>query len=400
MTMTSENEADLSNSSKFGSSWNLCDNDSIVLNLSNYTMSEVKWFFYPDIDYILIGHVMPFILTFGLVGNALFIYVIMRVKSMRTITNIYLINLAIADSCYITFGILDKMAGIRSSPVLLDMHALGVTWCITVFPFVRMCAFASLFLVTLVTFDKYYAICKPLQHHLRTSPGRSHTKYVILLAWFFAFCIAVFTIPNSSRIVSVCVLYPTQSQQTYPEVVSYCNPMKKWMPTAVHGVQTLPFFVALFPNIFMYCQIVRRLHNRKLVGSNIPPLVRNRLKLRNTVAKMLVFNGTIFFLCNMPFHTTSLIYMLSHYFNDASKNAWEIKLQPVQPIIHLLMYINSASNPYIYHSVNRSYRKCLYQAIFCSKPRKSVSMIRSTIIPGTLVPNVNLTEAISDDTHL
>lgn len=37
----------------------------------------------------------------GLVGNTLVIYVVIRFSKMQTVTNMYIVNLAIADECFL-----------------------------------------------------------------------------------------------------------------------------------------------------------------------------------------------------------------------------------------------------------------------------------------------------------
>ena len=37
----------------------------------------------------------------GLLGNSLVIYVVLRFSKMKTVTNMYILNLAIADECFL-----------------------------------------------------------------------------------------------------------------------------------------------------------------------------------------------------------------------------------------------------------------------------------------------------------
>lgn len=260
-----------------------------------------------------------------------------------------------------------------------------------------MCAFASLFLVTLVTLDKYDAICRPIEHRVRTSPGRSHTKYVIMAAWMVAFSVAATTIPVSSVYFTSCVVYPDPSYSQHPEFISYCLPINGWITTFANTIQTMPFFFAVFPNFYMYFQIIRKLNNR-LIGRSIPQFVRNGTKMRNTVAKMLVMNGMVFFLCNMPFYVVSLIYVILFFCDPATMLFWQSNLQPVEPYVQLLLYVNSAVNPYLYNAVNRTYRKALYKSILCrsaivkTSDRASTRRTSSTLYAAA--------DGTTDDTHL
>lgn len=72
-----------------GDGQTLCSFGYYVHDFSNKTREEIAWFFYSRMDHVLIGIVMPVIMSLGIAGNGLFIFVIFRVKSMRTITNFF-----------------------------------------------------------------------------------------------------------------------------------------------------------------------------------------------------------------------------------------------------------------------------------------------------------------------
>ena len=80
--------------------------------------------FFKPFEKILITVLFPIIFTFGIIGNVAFLTVVALVKEMRTLTNFYLANLAVADLLYtilqllapytITYAISDglRLAGI------------------------------------------------------------------------------------------------------------------------------------------------------------------------------------------------------------------------------------------------------------------------------------------------
>ena len=75
-----------------------------LFRLSNLSLSDLT--FDPQDTQILARHrIWPFFfwITFvvGLCGNSLVVYVICRMKQLRTVTNMYLLNLAIVDILYL-----------------------------------------------------------------------------------------------------------------------------------------------------------------------------------------------------------------------------------------------------------------------------------------------------------
>ena len=85
-------------------------------DFSNYTLFELHNFTFSDLIHALKEHhillhlwIWPlfFWITFviGIGGNWMVVYVILKKKQMRTVTNIFLLNLAIADILYLITAI-------------------------------------------------------------------------------------------------------------------------------------------------------------------------------------------------------------------------------------------------------------------------------------------------------
>ena len=70
------------------------NNTSICRYLS---AEEAEHYAYTTADTILIVAVLPAISIIGILLNSTFLFTLYRVKDMRTTTNIYLANLAVAD---------------------------------------------------------------------------------------------------------------------------------------------------------------------------------------------------------------------------------------------------------------------------------------------------------------
>lgn len=100
-------------------------------NLINFTVFRLGNFTLTDLllepkDTISNHRIWPYFfwITFvvGLVGNGLVIFVFIRKKPMRTVTNTYLINLAITDILYL-------ISTIPNKTVLMDHWPFGEAMC-------------------------------------------------------------------------------------------------------------------------------------------------------------------------------------------------------------------------------------------------------------------------------
>ena len=78
-----------------------CPNGSRSLNLYDYIDEWIETFLYSKTDKVMITIIFPIIVTVGLLANTAFLFTLVRVREMRTITNFYLANLALADFLFI-----------------------------------------------------------------------------------------------------------------------------------------------------------------------------------------------------------------------------------------------------------------------------------------------------------
>ncbi|NP_001033318.1 somatostatin receptor type 5 [Sus scrofa] len=93
----------------------------------------------------------------GLGGNALVIYVVLRHAKMKTVTNIYILNLAVADVLL--------MLGL---PFVATQNALsywpfGPVLCRLVMTLDGINQFTSIFCLTVMSVDRYLAVVHPLR---------------------------------------------------------------------------------------------------------------------------------------------------------------------------------------------------------------------------------------------
>ena len=119
-----------------------------------------------------------FVCFFGLLGNSLVIYVVLRFSKLHTVTNTYILHLAMADECF--------LVGI---PFLIATMALrewpfGTTLCKVYFTTTSINQITSSLFLMVLSADRYVAVCHPI------SSPRFRTgliaKIVSLSAWLLS----------------------------------------------------------------------------------------------------------------------------------------------------------------------------------------------------------------------
>ena len=343
------------------SDWDgLCPEDIIVCDLRNRSDNYVSEYLYTSSEQVMVTIVMPLIWLIGVAANLAFIFVVFRVRRMRTVTNYYLCNLAVADIMFLCFGVGDKLGRLLASPVYNDQYGLQAGGCILLNFFIQLSFYASLFLVTLVTMEKYYAVCHPVVHRLIT--GRVRTVKTVTVAWILAVIFAVCLIPAYIVYVPKCMLWP-DSFKYLPKFIATCTPISSEMGNAKNGLQTIPFFSVMIANLIMYVLIIRSINTRVGVRERQQSMKTSRnIQIRNQVVRMLVINGVIFFACLAPMQSLSLFVMISR----ASHSMFDYQtVLQASWAGRILSYLNSACNPFVYAFVNPRYRQAFVDVFAC-----------------------------------
>lgn len=140
-----------------------------------FTVSPVK-------ELIIITYVS--LLPVSLIGNFLVIYVIVQNKKLRTVTNFFLCNLAVADLLVAIFCIIPKMMFF-----VMPNWPLGSVVCSMHNYIVAVTTKASIFTLTLISFERYFAILHPFRvRHLLTT---NKLAIATALIWASSFCLSI-----------------------------------------------------------------------------------------------------------------------------------------------------------------------------------------------------------------
>lgn len=119
----------------------------------------------------------------GLVGNTLVIYVVIRFSKMQTVTNMYIVNLAIADECFL-IGIPFLIVTMS-----MDFWPFGNVMCKVYMTTTSVNQFTSSIFLMIMSADRYIAICHPISSSkVRTAYV---SKIVSVTAWTFSIILMI-----------------------------------------------------------------------------------------------------------------------------------------------------------------------------------------------------------------
>lgn len=173
----------------------------------------------------------------GLLGNTLAIYVVVRYTKMKTVTNMYILNLAMADELYI-LGI--PFLGTNS---VLSYWPYGDFFCKVCMTADAMSQFASTFCLTVMSIDRYLAVVHPIRSAKWRKPQVA--KIFNGMVW----------------VVSFLVVLPVTIYSHVQEELNTCNitwpePRELWSIVFILYTSILGFFGPLVVICLCYLLIV------------------------------------------------------------------------------------------------------------------------------------------------
>ena len=279
----------------------------------------------------------------GLVGNTMVIYVVARFSKMQTVTNIYILNLAVADECFL-IGI----------PFLLTTMTIG-RWpfgtliCKIYMTTTSINQFTSSIFIFIMSADRYIAVCHPISSPQFRTPFIS--RIVSVGAWVIS---AIFMIP--------VILYASDIDQ---DGQVSCNIL--W-PDQQDGGQTsftlytfiLGYVIPLTLVLIFYILVLRKLQT---VGPQNRSNDRKRSNRKVTTMVLTVIAAYI--LCWAPYWVTQMSLIFT------APNECQSELSVTMFLLAgVLAYCNSAMNPILYAFLSDNFRKSFAKACTCAASKE------------------------------
>ena len=260
------------------------------------------------------------------IGNTLVCLVIMKKKKMKTVTNYFILNLAIAD-LLLTFVCIPFDIPVQEMHHVWPYGALG---CKLLYPLQTTCLYASVFTLTAVSLTRYWAIVHPLRQQLTVS----RAKFVIVIIWLLS------VIPVSPYI------HVLQHKGLYCE--------EFWPNTTSRKIYTMALFMTQYVIplgiiLIAYLSIGAELRIKRTSDNRF---LRSRQgKETAKVVRMLVVVTVVFAVCVLP---TNIMWLWLDFGNAEEEFAhfWDLVA-----FCNILTFCNSAANPVCYTALNDNYRK-------------------------------------------
>ena len=285
-----------------------------------------------------------FICFCGLVGNGLVIYVVCRFSKMKTVTNFYILNLALSDVLFLL------SLPFLIMTTIIEHWIFGRVMCKFYLVMFSINFFTNTFTLTAMSADRYLAICHPIRSvYYRTTRV---AMFVCLSIWVLSFLVMLPVILYSTTVPNQLVPSRETCTISWPE-----NQPIRTDKAFTWYTFLLGFLIPVSLICVFYISVVIRLRS---VG---PCSKSNKRKKSNKkVTRLVIAMICVFIVCWLPYWCFQGA--LSFKSDEAKVSPWQIYMFSAFTV---LTFANSMFNPILYAFMSDIFKKSLFKAFNCRR---------------------------------
>lgn len=318
--------------------------DSLLQN-SNTTMTT-DYYDWPTVDYSGIPVMcvkesnrqfrLWFMPTFysiicflGLGGNLLVILTFFYFKRLKTMTDVYLLNLSFADLLFalsLPFWAANGMAE----------WVLGLLVCKAMHTIYKVSFYSSMFLLSSISVDRYFVIAKAVSAHRHRSQAIFFSKVSSIVIWVLAL---IFSIPE--------LKYTTINNNTCSPYSSSSDPLR----VKIQASQiVLAFAVPLLIMSICYSSIIQT-------------LCKARSFERNKAIKVILAVVVVFLASQVPYNVVLFWTTILAAKGGTEDCMYENNLLYAMDVTQCVAFLRCCLNPFVYAFIGVKFRHDLFKLL-------------------------------------
>ncbi|XP_072531535.1 opioid receptor, delta 1a [Salminus brasiliensis] len=272
----------------------------------------------------------------GLLGNILVMYGVVRYTKMKTATNIYIFNLALADA------LATSTLPFQSAKYLMNTWPFGEPLCKLVIAIDYYNMFTSIFTLTMMSVDRYIAVCHPVRALEFRTPVKA--KIINVCIWILSSAIGV-------PIMIMAVTKVTEQGKTVC-TLKFPDPDWYWDTVTKICVFIFAFVVPVLVITICYGLMILRLRSVRLLSGS-----KEKDRNMRRITRMVLVVVAAFIICWTPIHIFIIIKTLVEVDqrNPFVIASWHLCIA--------LGYTNSSLNPVLYAFLDENFKRCFRE--FC-----------------------------------
>nr|QVK45658.1 G protein-coupled receptor [Proales similis] len=305
----------------------------------------------------------------GSLASIIVIYVILINPRLNPITNKYLLNLSIADLIFlqgIPFYLISLVNG---------QWPFSAPACKLFFSLTGVNQFTVIFFLTMLAYDRYLSVCHSTV--VRQRHAASSTLSVIALWLFSIMCLSPVIIFSNVETIKFSIRADESKNQT-GEIHEFRSCSILWPLGTWFGFVSFELVFILFgcavsfvmPIILIssyYLKMLRKLNsNRTKVNQTSRQASQGGGGKRRVAILILVVIG-IYLVGYTPYWLFQIYLLLQQFTSNENLMLSHQTTAHISSLLQLLVYLNSALNPFLYAFISEIFRTSLMDVLRCNR---------------------------------
>lgn len=265
----------------------------------------------------------------GLTGNLLVILTFFYFKRLKTMTDVYLLNLSFADLLFalsLPFWAANSMTG----------WVLGLVMCKAMHTIYKVSFYSSMFLLSFISVERYFVIAKAVSAHRYRSQAVFLSKVSSAAIWVMAL---IFSIPEMK--------YTTINNRTCTPFTSSSDQLR----VSIQASQiVLAFALPLLVMSVCYSSIVQT-------------LCQARGFERNKAIKVILAVVAVFLVCQVPYNLVLFVNTVVAAQGGTLDCKFENNLLYATDITQCVAFLRCCLNPFVYAFIGVKFRHDLLKLL-------------------------------------
>ena len=285
------------------------------------------------------------ICVLGLIGNGLVIYVVLMYAKMKTVTNMYILNLALSDFFFLI--ILPFLA----TTTIVEHWPFGFAMCKIYYVVYSINLFGGVFNLLLMSADRYLAVCHPIRSVKYRTPRIA--LFVCLCVWSVSFLVML-----------PVILYSTTS--TDPNMPGKESCRIHWPDNQLIEPDTAFIWYSFILGFAMPVSLISVFYLLVIVRlRHVGPAKKSKEKKKShrRVTRLVLTVIAVYVMCWLP----QWSFQVKMVFTGRQKRS-EAEHRIMMYLMHsftILSYANSMLNPFLYAFLSDNFRKSFSKAFKC-----------------------------------
>uniref|UniRef100_A0A3B3TLA2 Opioid receptor delta 1 n=1 Tax=Poecilia latipinna TaxID=48699 RepID=A0A3B3TLA2_9TELE len=265
----------------------------------------------------------------GLLGNVLVMYGVVRYTKMKTATNIYIFNLALADA------LATSTLPFQSAKYLMNTWPFGQALCKLIIAIDYYNMFTSIFTLTMMSVDRYIAVCHPVKALGFRTPVKA--KMINVLIWVLSSAIGV-----PIMVMAGCI-----HTSNITCMLKFPDPDWYWDTVTKICVFIFAFVVPVMVITVCYGLMILRLRSVRLLSGS-----KEKDRNMRRITRMVLVVVAAFIICWTPIQIFIIVRTMVEIDtrNPFVIASWHLSIA--------LGYTNSSLNPVLYAFLDENFKRC------------------------------------------